>query len=409
MCELLHGIHTEVMPGNGENHLYIDDAAERTETLSRLIPGSISLIYLDPPFRTGKKFEVRIKVPSDGRKAEDSTVSIPAYSDNLSREEYLDLLKRTLNAAKLLMADDALLFVHVDYREHAHVRLLADEIFGEDNFINEIVWAYESGGRSKNFFSRKHDILLLYSKTKEYDLHIEDAAILQTGGKKNHMARGVDEDGRSYRYIRSGGKTYRYYDDEPVPPSDVWTDISHLQQRDPQRTGYETQKPLKLLERIVKCASRPGDTVLDPFCGSGTALEAAWLNGRNFIGIDYNPAVVEFVRRRTLGSGTRIYCPESEGTPSINIERVPGIAFDTLYLSDVRIGDLPAEMNIEGLNGLVSWAAGVLRNGVFTCLEEEMRTPKRPRLQGKLHIPMDLEALTLRISDILGRRYFFSL
>ena len=150
-------------------------------------------------------------------------------------------MRRVLEASKKLLTGDGMLFLHVDYREHANLRLLADEIFGEENLINEIIWAYESGGRSKNFFARKHDIILLYAATKEYDLHIEDAAALMAGDKKNHMARGVDEDGRSYRYITSGGKTYRYYDDEPVPPSDVWTDISHLQQRDPQRTGYETQ------------------------------------------------------------------------------------------------------------------------------------------------------------------------
>ena len=326
MAELLRGIHAEVTPGDGDNCLYIDDAAERTEALSRIMPGSVSLIYMDPPFRTGKRFEARLKIAPESKRP-DSEISMPAYSDSLPRAEYLGLLRRVLTASRLLMTDDGLVFVHVDYREHAHIRLLMDEIFGEENFINEIIWAYESGGRSKSFFSRKHDILLLYARTKDYDLHIVDAAALLAGERKNHMAHGVDEDGRSYRYIKSGGKTYRYYDDEPVPPTDVWTDISHLQQRDPQRTGYETQKPLKLMERIVKCASRPGDMVLDPFCGSGTTLEAACVHGRHFIGIDSNPAVTEYVRRRTAESGVHIYCPESEGEASVEIERVAGITF----------------------------------------------------------------------------------
>ena len=409
MAELLRGIHAEVTPGDGENVLYIDDAAGRTEALSRIMPGSVSLVYMDPPFRTGKKFEARLKAAPSGDGEKDAQVRVAAYSDNLPRGEYLQLLGRTLEASKLLLTDDGLVFVHVDYREHAHIRLLMDEIFGEEHFLNEIIWAYESGGRSKNFFSRKHDVILLYAKTKDYDLHIEDAAVLLAGDKKNHMARAVDEDGRSYRSIRSGGKVYRYYDDEPVPPSDVWTDISHLQQRDPQRTGYETQKPLKLLERIVKCASRPGDLVLDPFCGSGTTLEAAFKNGRRFIGIDINPAVTEYVRRRTAGSCVKIYCPESAGEASVAFERVPGITFETVYLTSAHIAGLPEQLRADGIEAVSSWAVGSEKNGVFYALSEEIRSGKEFSLKGELRVPMYTENLTLRLSDLLGRSYFFRL
>ncbi|MBQ9409242.1 MAG: site-specific DNA-methyltransferase [Clostridia bacterium] len=409
MPELLHHIYCEIMRGEGESRLYIDDAAERMEKLCAIMPGSVSLIYMDPPFRTGKEFEIKLRRPTGGQRSGEAEISLPAYSNKLTRKEYFALMRRVLEASKKLLTGDGMLFLHVDYREHANLRLLADEIFGEENLINEIIWAYESGGRSKNFFARKHDIILLYAATKEYDLHIEDAAALMAGDKKNHMARGVDEDGRSYRYITSGGKTYRYYDDEPVPPSDVWTDISHLQQRDPQRTGYETQKPLKLLDRIVKCASRPGDTVLDPFCGSGTTLEAAYLNGRQFIGIDLNPAVVEFVRKRTLGSGAKLYFSESEGAPSISVERVPGITFEAVYLTDVQLDGLPEGLEISGIDDIDSWAVGTVSDGVFTCLDEEVRTAKNPILKGELHMEMYQSALAVRISDILGRSYFFSL
>ena len=282
MPEHLRGITAEITHGPGDSLLFIEDAVSGLEKLCTLMPGDVSLIYMDPPFRTGKQFERKARRGAADWEKGKHSISLPAYSDKLDREEYLSLLRRVLLCAKELLTEDGLIFIHVDYREHAHVRLLSDEIFGEDNFINEIIWAYESGGRSKNFFSRKHDIILLYAKSDQYDLHLDDVAELLAGDKKNHMARGIDEDGRTYRYIRSGGKTYRYYDDETVPPSDVWTDISHLQQKDPQRTGYATQKPLKLMERIVKCASRKGDTVLLTVSSGPAALSMPDLQAKNY-------------------------------------------------------------------------------------------------------------------------------
>lgn len=153
--------------------------------------------------------------------------------------------------------------------------LLCDEIFGEDMFLNEIVWSYESGGRAKKYFSRKHDTILLYARSKDYHFDLRRVPLVRAEHRKNQMRRCVDENGRSYSQITTGGKVYRYYDDAPVYPGDVWSDISHLQQKDPERTGYPTQKPLKLLERLLLPVVREGDMVADLCCGSGTAMEAA--------------------------------------------------------------------------------------------------------------------------------------
>ena len=112
------------------------------------------------------------------------------------------------------------------------------------------------------------------------------------------MKRGVDPDGRAFSSITSAGKTYRYYEDEGVIPSDVWTDLSHLHQRDPERLGYPTQKPAALLERIIRASSAEGDTVLDAYCGSGTTLAVAQKFGRRWIGIDLSPAAIELTRVR---------------------------------------------------------------------------------------------------------------
>ena len=410
MLTAVNGIQAEKR-GSGpvSGRVIIGDAAERMEELTGEYAGKIPLIYLDPPFSTGKKFEMRLKLGQADWKSSTSSLTIPSYSDDMPREELLALMRRVLEASKQLLAADGLMFIHVDYRLHAYMRLLADEILGEKNFINEIIWAYESGGRSKRFFSRKHDVILMYAATADYDLHLEDVAEVPTRQRTNHMRRMVDGDGRSYRTIMSAGKLYRYFDDDPVPPSDVWTDVSHLQQRDPQRLGFETQKPLKLLERIVKCASRKGDTVLDPFCGSGTTLEAACRHGRNFIGIDSNPIVPELVRKRTDGCSCVFEYPENDGSPLCDCEFVPGLAYNRVFLNSFLPEEGLIPVSAEKLDFADSWAVGTVEDGIFTVLSEEKRTFRTPALKGELEVPLEVSEPVIRVSDVLGRRFFYAL
>lgn len=384
------------------------DAAEVSERLAAEQPGSVSLVYMDPPFATGSRFSVRCRVGAKEWKSGLGSLVLPAYDDNLPREEYLMLMRRVLAACRTLLAEDGLLFLHVDYRIHAHLRILCDEIFGEKNFLNEIVWAYDTGGRSKKFFARKHDIILVYAASQDYDLHTQDVAFVPAGGRKNHMRKAVDDDGRVYRTIRSGGKTYTYFDDEPVPPSDVWTDVSQLQQKDPQRTGYDTQKPIKLLERIIKSASRPGDTVFDPFCGSGTTAEAAVRCGRCFLGADTNPLTVEWIRRRTAGASALFEYPPCPEEVSILTEVVPGIANTAVYLTGFIPSDGILPEGAEPLDAVDSWAVGTVENGTFTALAEEIRSFRKPALSFQLNIPRETERLVVRVSDPAGRRFYES-
>lgn len=246
--------------------------------------------YLDPPFLTGKNFG--------------------AYRDNLRRAELLALLGEALSLCREALADDGSLYLHVDHRLSPHARLLMDEVFGEDRFMNEIIWAYQSGGRSRLHYSRKHDTILLYGKGKRALFLPEAVGVPRGEARSNHMRRGVDEAGRAYSAIRSGGREYRYFDDELVPPGDVWTDIPHLQQRDPERTGYPTQKPLKLLERVLSASSREGDLAIDPFCGSGTTLMAAHRLGRRGFGVDSSPASLETVQKRIPKEALTIFLSE---------------------------------------------------------------------------------------------------
>ena len=386
---------------------YLGDALETARSLKEKYEGKVSLIYLDPPFQTGKRFEVRVRVGESEWKNGKGSLVLPGYRDDLPRNEYLDMMKNVLTVCKSLLKSDGLIFVHIDWRMHPYLRLIMDEIFGENNFINEIIWTYHTGGCARRYFPRKHDVILLYSKTKNYDLHLQDIAEPNPEGRVNHMKKHVDADGRIYRSIRSGGRVYTYYDDDPVIPGDVWNDMSHLQQKDPQRTGYDTQKPLKLLERIVRCASRPGDLVLDLFAGSGTTAEAAALNGRRFIASDISPLSLQAVRRRTEIAECEYVFTPFEGDPSISAYAERQIAFTRVALTSFQLEQDATERTFEGLDAVDSWALGYLRDGVFHSFVRETRTHAKPRLTGVLEIPVYDGSLMMRVSDVLGRSFYY--
>ncbi|MBR4234693.1 MAG: site-specific DNA-methyltransferase [Clostridia bacterium] len=408
MLERIYGVTRETR-GGGASRVIVGDAAEACEKLARELPGQVSLIYLDPPYATGKSFKLRARVGAAEWKSGNGSLELPAYDDDLPFEEYMSLMRRVLTASKALLAQDGLVFLHCDFRMHAHLRLLADEIFGSANFLNEIIWTYDTGGRSKRFFARKHEDILLYSVSPEYDLHTEDVALVPAQRRRSHMKKNVDDDGRTYYTITSNGRLYRYYEDTPVPPTDVWNDVSHLQQKDPQRLGYDTQKPLALLERIVKSASRQGDIVLDPFCGSGTTLEAAFKNRRLFIGVDKNPMCIEYARQRLSGAECTFDYPESEGTPECSAQILPGLAYSTVCLQEYTLGECSVPLHIQGLDAVNGWAVGTVKDGCFTPISEEHRSFKRPRLTFEAQLPFDTESPVIMINDVLGRRFFFSL
>jgi DNA modification methylase len=276
--------------------IYCGDNLER---LKKLPDACIDLIYIDPPFNSNRNYEVFWGETKEKRAFEDRHESTRAYIDFMRPRcvELTRVLKKTGS-----------FYYHCDWHASHYVKVMLDQIIGENSFINEIVWAYESGGRAKSHFHRKHDVLLFYSpsaETKNYTFNGDAVAIPRdrcelcnsTLEKWNNLKKHIDDDGRVYRTINGAGKVYKYYDDEPVTPSDVWH-ISHLQQKDPERLGYPTQKPLALLDRIVKASSNENDIVLDAFCGCGTALVAAQNLGRQWIGIDISPTACRVMAKR---------------------------------------------------------------------------------------------------------------
>ena len=369
----------------------------------------VSCVYIDPPYMTGERFILRQRVGEEGWRSGRRFIDLPAYTDRWpDRSAYLEMIRNLVRQSRQLLTEEGALFVHVDTRMDGYVRVLLDDLLGGENLVNQLIWAYQSGGRSKNHYSRKHDVIYFYRMSPKLKFDITRVPVPRGGNRQNHMKRMVDENGRAYRTIRSGGKTYVYYEDEPVYPGDVWSDLSHLQQKDPQRTGYDTQKPVSLLSRILLPVADPDELVADLCAGSGTTGVAAALNGRRFLLADQSPAAVTVMRRRLLGAGIMfgLEAPACEAPARADIRVYPGLGFDDVALAGFEPG-IPWPDGITGMDGVDQWSVGRLRDGVFHVLADTVRSREAPELNRVLQAPMDTPDLAVLIVDVLGNRYCF--
>ena len=377
--------------------------------------GQVQMVYLDPPFNTGKRFDMKVRVGENGYKTGSPTVSLDAYDDRWeSREEYLAMMREALVLARGLLKKEGTIFLHIDSRMYAHLRLLMDEVFGESNFLNEIVWSYQTGGRARNYFPRKHDTILFYARSRSYYFNLKGVPIARSEARSNHMKRGVDENGRGYRSIMSAGKEYRYYDDEPAYPGDVWDDISHLQQKDPQRTGYETQKPVKLLERIISCSTQEGDLVCDLFSGSGTTAVAAANLGRKFVCLDQSPVAIAVAGKRlshTPGGKEQRFAYAVEAPCGADDCRVEAEVFPAISSYTVRLvsfeSEAAKEKGVTGFDAVDQWSAGFVQGDVFRSCVVSARSVATPQLKMMVEMPVCAGEPCVMIVDIFGNRRFY--
>ncbi len=254
--------------------------------LPTLPEACVDLVYVDPPFNTGRTQErKRIKTTRDegagtrkgfgGAKYVTTPVSSSSYADQF--DDYLAFLMPRLEAAVRCLSKTGSLFVHLDFREVHYVKVALDRMLGRSSFMNEIIWAYDYGGRSRSRWSAKHDSILWYARNpKQYTFNYESIDRIP------YMAPSLVGPEKAAR-----GKT----------PTDVWWNTI-VPTNGKERTGYATQKPLTIVRRIVRVHSRPGETVLDCFAGSGTTGEAAALEGRNFVLIDKSTEAVSIMKKR---------------------------------------------------------------------------------------------------------------
>ncbi len=265
---------------------------DNLDFMRSLPDGCCDLIYIDPPFNSN-----RIVGPTNGH----SATFDDRHSDGV--RGFLSFLAPRLREMHRLLSTKGSLYVHLDWRTVHYVKVLLDEVFGERNFLNEIIWSYRSGGVAKRWFARKHDTLLLYAR--------------QAGAHTFHQLRDgeyrtqdlkMSTEGVPFKQTRNG-RLYFHPEGPAVP--DVW-EIPFLSTVSNERVGYPTQKPEALLERIIRASSNEGDLVADFFCGSGTTLAVAKRLDRRWVGCDINPDAVAIAERR-LGSNEQRALARADG------------------------------------------------------------------------------------------------
>lgn len=237
------------------------------------IKGRVKLIYIDPPFATKQDFM------KDEEKA---------YKDKVVGSKFLEFTRKRLVLLRELLSKDGSIYVHLDQKKGHYIKTVMDEVLGEENFINEIIWHYFSGGAGINNFARKHDSIFLYAKSSDYlfkQIKYKNFIDKSRGYNPNIKYLKDEETGKEYRW------SYMH---------DVWDDIGMISTNGFERTGYPTQKPEALLERIIQTSSNEGDIVLDAFAGSGTTLAVAEKLKRHWIGIDCGKLAIYTMQKRML-------------------------------------------------------------------------------------------------------------
>ncbi|MDE2592371.1 MAG: site-specific DNA-methyltransferase [Actinomycetales bacterium] len=264
--------------------------ADNLSALKTIPDASVQLIYIDPPFNTGRKqtrgasttrrSDSGGRVGFKGLRYETIRETVLSYDDEFA--DYWAFLEPRLEEAWRILNNSGTLYLHLDYRESHYAKVLLDALFGRDCFLNEIIWAYDYGAKSKSRWPSKHDTILVYVKNP--DAYYFDSAEVD---REPYMAPGLVTPEKAER-----GKL----------PTDVWwhTIVSTTGR---EKTGYPTQKPLGILRRIIQASSKEGDLVLDFFAGSGTTGAAAAELGRRFILIDQNPESIEVISARLAKQG----------------------------------------------------------------------------------------------------------
>ncbi len=261
-------------PRQPESRLILGDNLEVMAALLPQYEGQIDLIYVDPPFFTNRAYQARIGRREDSRQPQ-SWQTAAGYNDHWDNlDAYLQFLYPRLQLMHRLLAPHGTLYLHLDWHANAYARLLLDEIFGHDRLLNEIIWVYHGPSPIRSAFNRKHDTILAYTKSKRYVFNA-DAVRVPYAANTIKTFRSSPRAGFGKQPNLKRGKV----------PEDWWyfPVVARLHK---ERSGYPTQKPLALLERIIRASSNPGDLVADFFCGSGTTALAASQLGRRFLAVD---------------------------------------------------------------------------------------------------------------------------
>ena len=391
-----------ILRGAEPNLLYkCDNIQAMKDLLDKGYKSKIDLIYIDPPFFSNTNYSHRIEV-FDGEK--NVAIETLAYEDTWKDgfKEYLQMLTSRLFLMKELLSDRGTIYVHLDYRTVHYVKVIMDCIFGKDNFLNEVIWAYKSGGTSYRYFSRKHDNILVYTKTQDYIFNPQ---------KEKSYNRGL----KPYRF-----KNVKEYQDEIgwytlVNLKDVWQ-IDMVGRTSRERVGYRTQKPEALLERIILSSSNEDSIVADFFGGSGTTALVAEKHNRRWISSDLGSISSGLIRKR-LGREHRPYRILNSSPLrwedrlklqieklDINYHKIKFLEYD-LDLSQSNREKLETLQNSNSLAFIDYIAFGHLENNDEIIIEyEELRRPDKLIIDTEMEVDLNLHSI-IRIVDVFGQEY----
>lgn len=307
------------------NKIYWGDNLQVMSHLLKNFRGKVNLIYIDPPFDSKADYKKKIELRGRSAQTDSTTFEEKQYGDIWTNDEYLQFMYERLILCRELLADNGSIYLHCDWHKSHYLRNIMDEVFGYNNFRNEIIWCYSTLGRPDDRFAMKHDAIYNYGKTQNTFFNVDGAKIPYTDEYINSHFRDIDEKGRKCRKRFDAGKWRIYYPDSGMIPNDYW-DIPYENSMSKERTDYPTQKPEALLERIIKASSNPGDLVFDCFMGSGTTQAVAMKLGRRFIGADINLGAVQTTTKRLLKVAEEIDCRVKSDNDTLFSQNDGGVA-----------------------------------------------------------------------------------
>ena len=276
------------------NKIFWGDNLQVMSHMLREYRGMIDLIYIDPPFDSKADYKRKIEIKSIGNAESDSsTFEEKQYGDIWTNDEYLQFMFERLTILRELLSDTGCIYIHCDWHKAHHLRMLMDEVFGPDRFVNEVIWHYSGAGTPKGCWAKRHDNLFVYSKTSNYCFNADDV-------RTEYSATTVERFSHTINNVRNG---VNFGSQSLNPLGKYPEDVLNIAIEAPSasiRTGYPTQKPEALLEKIIKASSNPGDLVFDCFMGSGTTQAVAMKLGRRFIGADINLGAIQTTTKRLL-------------------------------------------------------------------------------------------------------------
>jgi len=369
------------------------------QVMSALLPDyqdSFDLIYADPPFFTNKGYSARVGRGEDSRKPDQWKLA-DGYQDEWDDlDAYLDMLYPRLQVMHQLLAPSGSLFLHLDWHANSYARVLLDEIFGYDNLRNEIIWTYHGPSPIRSAFNRKHDMILFYSKTDQYKFEVDRVRV--------PYASNTVETFKSSKKAGFG----KVPDLERGKVPEDWWYFPVVARMHQERTGYPTQKPESLLERIILSTTDPGDLVGDFFCGAGTTGSVAARLGRRFVLSDVQPRAVHTTRARII-LDQQDPSASISASAGVSVERELGVAsqspltFKDLGLPFPRIQSDSVILPSEILPRVMYWEVDPNWDGkLFHSREQAARPWRKGDLRSSLPLPRNHAKICIRVVLISG-------